>query len=271
MNILLTNDDGIDSPGLRLLAKALRAQGLHRVFILAPDSDRSGVSGAISFLRGPLRLAERESDSWACSGNPADCVVLALLGAIPLRPDLVISGINRGANMGTDLIYSGTAAAARQGSLFGIPSIALSLANTAAVNTASVAADTPGAAINTSGAVSGYYWDMAVSFVLAHLDEFASQWEADTYINVNIPNGPAGPDGIAAAFPSKREYRDALTSFKAPNGDTWCFVKLGEVTTKPEPGSDWDVVSRNLASVSPILIHPVNGGKGIDAGGGGRG
>jgi 5'-nucleotidase len=242
MNILLTNDDGIDSPGLQLLAKALRARGQCRVFILAPDSDRSGVSGAISFLREPLRLAEKEPDSWACSGNPVDCVVLALLGALPVKPDLVISGINRGANLGTDLIYSGTAAAARQGSFFGVPSLALSLAENAPF--------------------SEYYWDMAVSFTLAHLDEFASQWEADTFLNVNIPNSPGGPDGIAAAFPSKREYRDSLTPFKAPNGDTWCFVKLGEVVAKPEAGSDCDEVSRNLASVSPVWIHPENGGRG---------
>jgi 5'-nucleotidase len=179
-------------------------------------------------------------------------VVLALLGAVPEKPDLVISGINRGANMGTDLIYSGTAAAARQGSLFGVPSVALSLAENTAGN---------------NGAAMEYYWDMAVSFVLAHLDELASQWKADTFINVNIPNSPAGPDGIVAAFPSRREYQDSLSSFKAPNGDTWCFVTLGKVTTKPEPaaageGSDWAAVSRNLASVSPILIHPVNNGQG---------
>jgi 5'-nucleotidase len=142
--------------------------------------------------------------------------------------------------MGTDLIYSGTAAAARQGSFFGIPSLAFSLAE--------------------NSAFLDYHWDMAVSFVLAHLDEFASQWEADTFLNINIPNSPDGPLGMAAAFPSKREYQDSLTAFTAPNGDTWCFVKLGEVSTRSEPGSDWDAVSRNLAAVSPILIHPVNGG-----------
>jgi 5'-nucleotidase len=262
MNILLTNDDGIDSPGIQLLAGALRAQGLHSVFLIAPDANRSGVSGAITFLQGPLRLAEREKDTWACSGTPADCVVLAVLGALPVRPDLILSGINRGANMGTDLVYSGTAAAARQGSLFGIPSIALSLVE--------------------SGKADVYYWDMAVSFVLNHLDAFAAQWQADTFLNVNIPNNSSGPEGIAAAFPSKRQYGDRLTCFKAPGeGDTWCFVEPGAVSTVPEPASagmnsDYEVVSRNLAAVGPVLIHPVNGGRGMDAGGkgmdaGGRG
>ncbi|MDR0730727.1 MAG: hypothetical protein LBF63_03595 [Treponema sp.] len=116
MNILLTNDDGCESPGILLLASALRENG-HRAAVLAPDRDRSGVSHSISFLDGPLILKSRGEDTWSCSGLPVDCVVTAMLGAIPYKPDLILSGINRGANLGTDLLYSGTAAAARQGSL----------------------------------------------------------------------------------------------------------------------------------------------------------
>ncbi|MDR3192461.1 MAG: 5'/3'-nucleotidase SurE [Treponema sp.] len=238
MNILLTNDDGIESKGILLLARALRGEGKHRVFVIAPDRDRSGVSHSISFLREPLRLKEREADTWACSGSPVDCVIAGMLGALPLKPDLILSGINRGANLGTDLVYSGTAAAARQGSFFALPSIALSLVE--------------------SPEGGEYHWDMAVSFTVKKLTEFAALWEPDTFLNVNIPNSPGGPEGMRTAFPCRRQYQDGLSVMEAPNGDRYCFALGGKAANRPEAGSDWDTVSRNLVSLSPVLIHPVN-------------
>jgi 5'-nucleotidase len=237
MNILLTNDDGIESKGILLLARALR-EGGNRVFVIAPDRDRSGVSHCISFLREPLRLKEREADTWACSGNPVDCVVAGMLGALPLKPELILSGINRGANLGTDLVYSGTAAAARQGSFFAVPSIALSLVE--------------------SSRGGEYHWDMAVSFVVKKLKEFMALWEPDIFLNVNIPNSSEGPEGSRIAFPCRRQYQDRLSVMEAPNGDRYCFALGGEADNQPESGSDWDTVSRNLVSLSPVLIHPVN-------------
>ncbi|MDR0878368.1 MAG: 5'/3'-nucleotidase SurE [Treponema sp.] len=236
MTILMTNDDGINSPGLLPLAHALRKAG-HRVFVLAPEDNRSGVSHCISFLNGPVRLTNNGEDTWSCPGNPVDCVVLALLGGLPEMggvPDLVLSGINQGANIGTDIVYSGTAAAARQGSLIGIPSVALSLIEN-----------------------QEYYWDMAVSFSVKRLEELKALWRPGTFVNVNIPNTPDGPLGLASAFPALRDYQDTLSLYEAHDGRRYCFVKPGEVTTRPEAGSDWDVVSRNMASVSAIYIHPV--------------
>jgi 5'-nucleotidase len=254
MKILLTNDDGFASAGIGLLAQALRAAG-HRVLVLAPASNRSGASHSISFLDGPCKLIEIEKDTWSCSGTPADCVVLALLGGIPeLRiipaaaeqrpaeetgeppaapPDLILSGINRGANLGTDIVYSGTAAAARQGSLIGIPAIALSL-------------------------VEGehWHWDMAVSFVVNHLDAMLAFWQADTFVNVNIPNSAAGPSGLVPAFPSLRYYNDRIETYRTPDGACYCFARAGKIGAKAESGSDWDVVSLNGASMSAIYIHP---------------
>ncbi|MDR2483737.1 MAG: 5'/3'-nucleotidase SurE [Treponema sp.] len=246
LRILLTNDDGIASPGINLLAKALRAAG-RRVFVIAPSSDRSGVSHSISFLSGPCKLIELEPDTWSCSGTPADCVVVGLLGGIPelqtiaaegsgesrSPPDLIISGINRGANLGTDLVYSGTAAAARQGSLFGIPSIALSL---------------------VEGDV--WHWDMAVSFAAERLGEILAFWKTDTFVNVNIPNTAEGPSGLIPAFPSLRRYHDRLEVYKAPDGHRYCFSNGGKVDARPDPGSDWDAVSRNGAALSAICVHP---------------
>jgi 5'-nucleotidase len=247
MNILLTNDDGIDCPGLSLLAAALKKQGSHRVFIVAPDTDRSGFSHSICFLRDPVKLSEKAPDTWTCSGSPVDCVIMTLLGVLPVTPDLVISGINQGANLGTDLVYSGTAAAARQAGLANIPAIALSLAGS-----------------------GEFQWDMAVSWVLGHIDDLMAFWVADTFVNVNIPNHPEGPAGMRATFPARRIYHDTLSVHKIPGGDTWCFFEQGAVTTKPEEGSDCDAVAKNLVAVSPVLIHPVNGPRNLTAGNGGN-
>jgi 5'-nucleotidase len=237
MNILLTNDDGLESPGIQVLARALRAEG-RRVIVVAPDRDRSGVSHSISFLGGPLVLSPRGDDTWACSGLPVDCVVTALLGGIPVKPDLVLSGINRGANLGTDLLYSGTAAAARQGSLFGTPSIALSLV------------EAPG---------GDYHWERAVRFFLSRFDEIVGRWKADTFLNLNIPNSSQGPTGMAAAFPSYRTYHDSLETMDAPNGDRYCFFRAGEAESLRQEGCDRDIVSQNLAALSVVWVHPVSG------------
>jgi 5'-nucleotidase len=248
MRILLTNDDGVSSPGITLLAEALREAG-HRAFVVAPDSDRSGVSHSITFLKDPCKLTEIAKDTWSCSGTPADCVVAALLGGIPeLRvpddadgpqdrrtpPDLLLSGINRGANIGTDLLYSGTAAAARQGSFIGIPSAALSLLEG-----------------------EQWPWEMAVSFVMERLEEIRRNWKADTFVNVNIPNGAAPPRALVPAFPSVRYYNDYIEPYEAPGGGRYCFARAGAVGAKPEAGSDWDVTLRKQASISAVFIHPV--------------
>jgi 5'-nucleotidase len=237
MNILLTNDDGLDSPGIQLLAKALREEK-HRVIVLAPDRDRSGVSHSISFLNGPLVMSPRGEDTWACSGLPVDCVVIALLGGIPVKPDRILSGINRGANLGTDLLYSGTAAAARQGSLFGIPSAALSL-------------------VKVRG--GDYYWEQAVQFFLSRMDEILDRWKADTFLNLNIPNSPQGPGGMVLAFPARRMYNDSLETMDAPNGDRYCFFRAGMEDSLRQDGCDQDLVSQNLAALSSVWVHPVSG------------
>jgi 5'-nucleotidase len=235
MNILLTNDDGIDCEGLTKFAAALREQGRRRILVIAPESNRSGVSQSIS-LGGPLRLLRRGEDTWSCSGTPADCVMAGTLGGLPVMPDLVLSGINAGPNLGTDLIYSGTAAAARQAALHGIPGIALSLAGMPP---------------------EPLLWDGAVSFAVERLDEFAGLWRKDTFLNINIPNIPGAPLGILTTFPAVRRYNDSLVFFTAPDGGDYCFVKGGAIITEPEPGSDFDAVSRNYASLSPVFIHPV--------------
>jgi len=249
VRILLTNDDGAESPGILLLADALRGAG-HRVFMVAPSSDKSGVSHSISFFKGSRKLAEIQRDGYSFDGTPVDCVIVALRGGVPeldmtergsgTPPDVVISGINRGANLGTDIVFSGTVAAARQGAFYGIRSLALSL-----VHGFHVHGDVP------------WHWNTAVDFVLERLDEMLAYWKPDSFVNVNIPNRGEKPQGLVHAFPSLRYYSDDITVSHGPDGHRYCSANLGEAGARPDPGSDWKTVAENSASISGVFVHPV--------------
>src|SRR5690606_20993460 len=126
MRVLVSNDDGVDAPGIRILAQGLRDAG-HEVLIVAPDRDRSGASNSLT-LDMPLRVEMSESTRWRVDGTPPGCVHVAITGMFELEPDIVVSGINNPANLGDDVIYSGTVAAAMEGRFLGLPAIAMSLA-----------------------------------------------------------------------------------------------------------------------------------------------
>ena len=260
MRILLTNDDGISSPGILLLAESLRNAG-HRVYIAAPSKNRSGSSHSIIFLNEPIKLTETESDTWSCSGTPVDCVIVSLLGGIPdlciaredgsialeNAPELILSGINIGANLGTDIVYSGTAAAARQGSIFGIPSVALSLAP-----------------MSLDGNDSEWLWQPVVSYITENLDKIAGLWKAGIFVNINLPNSGKTPSALVKSFPAKRNYKDRIERFISPCGSTFCFAKVGNAETvdsghgkeQPEPGSDWAEILKNNAAYSLVFVQP---------------
>ena len=233
MNILLTNDDGINSVGVVKLAEALR-QKKHRVILLAPDVDRSGISNALSIFSGPVKIVPKGVDTWSCSGYPADCVYIGPRLVSPLRIDLMISGINLGENLGTDIVYSGTASAARQASLLGYEAIALSLA-----------------------ADDGCHWDMAVSWAANNLEHLFAYCTKDTFLNVNIPNSPKGPEGIIATWPAPKKYKDSLQEMTTKNGRRYFMLETDGCEGDYEPGSDCDVVSRNYVSVSTVYNFPV--------------
>jgi 5'-nucleotidase len=247
MRILLTNDDGISSPGISLLAKTLREAG-HRVFTVAPDTNRSGCSHSIS-LSEPIKLTEIEKDTWVSSGTPSDCVLVSLLGGIPelciaaegagynmeKAPDLVLAGINAGANLGTDIVYSGTAAAARQGSFFGIPSVALSL-------------------VGNDGL---WNWEPVISYITENLAVIMGYWKTGTFINVNFPNIEKKPFALVPVFPSIRYYNEKVTSYTDDEGGVYCLKKLGKIESTPADGCDWAEVQKNNAALSVILSQPV--------------
>ncbi len=234
MKILLTNDDGIACEGIWALKKAFEACGNHEVYMVVPEENRSGISHGIT-MHGPVRLRQKETNVWACSGTPADCVIIGLLGDLAIQPDLIISGINEGPNLGTDIIYSGTASAARQGALHGIPSLAVSMGSH----------------------MKPFYYDTAAQYVINHIDELRSLWEPETFLNINVPNRPEAVTEYRLTYPSRRHYNDQVVRFNAPDGHHYCFLEGGAIHTKEEDGSDWHVVESGLVSISKIYIHPV--------------
>jgi 5'-nucleotidase len=236
MNILLTNDDGINFIPFMRFAEALRKLSKHTLFVIAPDGERSGFSHHITFLSGPVRLKKQAENMWVCSGTPVDCVMMGAMNALDFSVDLVVSGINNGANLGTDIVYSGTAAAARQAALHNIPAVAFSLA--------------------CDGEKTAY-WDAAIEYSVQRLEEFAGLWKPDVFINVNLPNAPQCPDGYELTFPARRRYIDKIKLFDAPDRKRYCFMDAGDSSAEPDLGSDCDAVSRNKASVSAVFIHPV--------------
>lgn len=234
MKILLTNDDGIGCEGIWALKKAFEAEGSHQLYMVAPEENRSGISHGIT-MQGPIRLRQKERAVWACSGTPADCVIVSLLGDIAIKPDLIISGINEGPNLGTDIIYSGTASAARQGALHGIPSLAVSMGSHS----------------------KPFYYDTAARYIINHVDELLSLWEVDTFLNINIPNSSSEPAAYRLTHASRRRYNDQVVRFDAPDGHNYCFMDGGAIETREDDGSDWHVVEQGLVSISKIYIHPV--------------
>ncbi len=232
MIVLLTNDDGVFSPGLESLATTFSRE--HEVWIVAPDGERSGASNMIT-LSEPIRCTEIGERRFASSGSPADCVILATLGAIPVMPELVVSGINIGPNLGSDIIYSGTCAAARQAVYKQIPGIAVSL----------------------NSFHPPFHFDMAADFVVGNLDVLLELWNEDHFINVNAPN-IARSLGVDVTVPSMRRYDDRLLPFEPPRGGTYYFVDGQPAQVGIDPGTDWYAVEHGRMSVSPIMLNPVN-------------
>lgn len=233
MKILLTNDDGFESPGLQLLKKALERK--YDIWVIAPDGNRSGTSHSIT-MNGPTKLTQKGEQEYICSGSPVDCVILGLHGVIQTNIDLVISGINLGPNLGTDIVYSGTAAAARQAALMNKPAMALSI-------------DTY---------VPPFHFDFPISFISENLELIHSLWSGNHFLNINFPNNQSAEFKPRITFPTKRVYRDEIVRFEAPDGALYCFLG-GEVPVSDmEPGSDYQVIKMGNISLSPILIHPVN-------------
>jgi 5'-nucleotidase len=233
--ILVSNDDGIHSEGLTALADAV--EGLGEVVVVAPDRERSAVSHALTLHR-PLRVTETAPGRHAVDGTPTDCVNLAINGVLPRRPALVLAGINKGANLGDDVTYSGTVSAAMEGTLLGIPSIAISLVGR-----------------------SGFRFEAA-----AGCARRLAAWvlerglPPDTLLNVNVPSMAEGavPRGLALTRMGRRRYGDAIVEKLDPRGRKYYWIGGEELTFEDEEGTDFHAVSQDLISVTPIHLDLTN-------------
>ena len=223
--ILLTNDDGVYAPGIRALAKEVA--GLGEVFLVAPDREVSACSQSLT-LTHPLRAEQIEPGTYAVDGTSADCVNLALVKLLPGKPTLLISGINRGPNLGEDIFYSGTVGAAREGSFFGIPSIAVSL---------TVKAD-------------GDFGPAAVFARRLAALVLTNSLPPRTLLNVNVPAGE--PRGVAITVQGTREHQGTVLEGLDPRRRTYYWIEEGRGRWVNDEMSDIHAVRRGLISVTPL-------------------
>lgn len=230
MHILVSNDDGYFSPGIVMLAERLAALG--EVTVVAPERDRSGASNSLTLDR-PLTARRAANGFRYVNGTPTDCVHLALTGLVDPLPDLVISGINLGANMGDDTIYSGTVAAATEGYLFGIPSIAVSLV----------------------GKV-GKHFETAAT-VAVDLVKRAKRlpFAAPVLLNINVPDiALAELGGIEATRLGRRHKAEPVVQMKTPRGETAYWIGAAGDAQDAGPGTDFHAVAAGRVSITPLQV-----------------
>lgn len=232
--ILISNDDGAYAPGIKALAAALAE--IADITVVAPDRERSGASHSLT-MDVPLRTHRIRDNVIGVDGTPTDCVLLALKLLLPEPPDLVVSGINRGANMGDDVTYSGTIAAAMEATLLGIPSIAVSLCRCKSGDTD---------------------FDFGPSALIARevaLMVLERGLPKGTLLNVNVPNIPINEIlGVEVARQGKQVYEEAVIEKKDPRGRTYYWIG-GQLTSwEPEPDTDYSAVSGGRVSITPIHL-----------------
>jgi 5'-nucleotidase len=230
LHILLSNDDGYFAPGLAILAESLAPLGT--VTVVAPERDRSGASNSLTLDR-PLTVRRAASGFFYVNGTPTDCVHLAVTGLLDELPDIVISGVNYGANMGDDTIYSGTVAAATEGFLLGIPSVAVSL----------VAAGNDN--YRTAARIAA---DIAQRFKDKPLGQHA-------LLNVNVPDVAYEElRGIEITRLGKRHKAEPVVKATTPRGGTVYWVGAAGGAQDAGEGTDFNAIARTVASITPLQV-----------------
>ncbi|MDH4229574.1 MAG: 5'/3'-nucleotidase SurE [Nitrospirota bacterium] len=238
--ILVSNDDGIDADGIRALAAALEAVG--EVTVVAPEREQSAASHSLT-LHKPLRIYERGPRRFAVSGTPTDCVNMAVHHIMPAPPDIVVSGINRGANLGDDVTYSGTVSAAMEGTLLGIPSVAFSQI---------MWRPTP-----FDGAAR-----FAADLVRQMLERGAAgeMLPPDTLLNVNVPDLPwEAFRGVRWTVQGKRRFtKEQVVEKTDPRGRKYYWVGGSDLEWEGNPDSDHSAVTQGYISVTPVHLDLTN-------------
>ncbi|MGH8691723.1 MAG: 5'/3'-nucleotidase SurE [Burkholderiales bacterium] len=230
MKILVSNDDGYFAPGIALLAEALGKLG--EVTVVAPERDRSGASNSLTLDR-PLTVRRAPNGYYSVNGTPTDCVHIAVTGLLRFTPDLVVSGVNLGANMGDDTIYSGTVAAAAEGYLLGIPSLALSLASK-----------------------SGGHFESAIGVALELVGRLKRvPFDEPVLLNVNVPDvAPAELRGIEVTRLGRRHKAEPVVKLETPRGETAYWIGPAGGAADAGPGTDFHAVEARRVSLTPLRM-----------------
>lgn len=230
MRILISNDDGYRAPGILALAEALAVE--HQISIVAPERNCSGASNSLTLERG-LRVCQVADNSYFVDGTPTDTVHLAITGILKMEPDIVISGINAGANMGDDVLYSGTVAAAMEGRHLGLPAIAVSL-----------------------NSYTPKYFETAAKAIVSLLNNLDRvSFAAKTILNVNVPDIPWSEiKGFKATHLGNRHQSEGVIVQEDPRGDPMYWVgPPGEAQDAGE-GTDFHAVEEGYVSITPLQI-----------------
>lgn len=226
--ILVTNDDGIQAPGIAILAEALDAVG--DVWVYAPDRQQSAVGHGVSLHR-PLRVTPFKERWYMVDGTPTDCVMLAVRDLLGMRPDLVVSGINPGANLGDDVTYSGTVAGAYEGMLLGVASFAISDVSYTPIH------------METAGQVAV----KMAQYVLTN------GMPADITFSVNVPDVPYEElQGVAFTRMGRRHYQDEIVHRLDPRGGSYYWIGGGEPAHIKEAGTDFEAIENKRVSITPL-------------------
>ncbi len=235
MRILLSNDDGYFAPGLAILAKALT--DIADVSVVAPERDRSGASNSLTLDR-PLSLRQAANGFYYVNGTPTDCVHLAVTGMLDTLPDMVVSGINLGANMGDDTIYSGTVAAATEGYLLGVPALAVSLASKA-----------------------GTHFETAARVARELVERFQrGAFGEPVLLNVNVPDVPYERlKGFQVTRLGRRHKAEPVVRQQTPRNETVYWVGAAGAAQDAGAGTDFHAVAENYASLTPLQMDLTHG------------
>jgi 5'-nucleotidase len=238
--ILVSNDDGIDAPGIRLLEKIARELS-PEVWVVAPEREQSGAGHSLT-TRRPIRLHEIAPYRYVVDGTPTDCVLLALKRLLRGRPPtLVLSGINSGGNLAEDITYSGTCAAAMEATLFGIPAIALSQT------------------YEDRGSIPWGCSEALAAEAIRRIVAAAEPWPAETFFNINFPPvAPAEFGGFAITHQGKRVLGDNLTEGKDPRGRAYYWIGPSQMRGGADPGTDLEAIAARRVSITPVHLDLTN-------------
>ena len=231
MKILLTNDDGLHAPGIA--AFEIAAQKLGDLWVVAPHQERSGASHSLT-MNEPLRIHRHGSQRFSTTGSPVDCVYLGIHSLLGGMPDLVLSGVNKGANLGDDVLYSGTVGAAREAALNGLPALAVSLA--------------------TEGGGETLHFESAAAVAAQVIEKYCSaSLPAGTFLNLNVPNLPLSDlGGIAVCGLGRRHYDPWVEERRDPRQKAYYWIGGAPSGSGMTEGTDGWWVSRGYASLTPL-------------------